>query len=136
MSMFLDVLKFMKTYGQPVAVTGHEGPALPKSHPLVAFRKRLLDEELAELDEAIIDEDKVEIADAITDCIYVLLGTAITYGIDIRPVWAEVQKTNMAKVMVGDPGKVKVSKPVGWAPPDIERALEQGEDLAKINTGE
>ncbi|NIQ95452.1 MAG: nucleoside triphosphate pyrophosphohydrolase family protein, partial [Desulfuromonadales bacterium] len=37
-------------------------------------------------------------ADALADLIYVAIGAAITYGIDLRPVWEEVHRTNMAKM--------------------------------------
>ncbi len=66
----------------------------------------------------------VAIADGIADTIYVLVGTAVAFGIPLGPVWAEVQRSNMTKV---DPatGKCrlredgKVLKPDGWTPPDI-----------------
>ena len=68
------------------------------------------------------------IADAIGDSIYVLIGTAVEYGIPLASVWQAIQNANMAKV---DPttGKVtkradgKVLKPEGWQPPDIEAII-------------
>jgi predicted HAD superfamily Cof-like phosphohydrolase len=70
----------------------------------------------------------VEIADAIADSIYVLIGTALEYGIPLDAVWGEVQISNMAKVDL-DTGKVrrredgKVLKSEGWTKPDIRKAL-------------
>ncbi len=69
----------------------------------------------------------INVADAIADLIYVLIGTALEFGIPLERVWREVQRTNMAKV--GPDGKVqrredgKILKPEGWSPPDIEKAV-------------
>lgn len=70
----------------------------------------------------------VEIADGIADSIYVLIGTALEFGIPLDDVWDKVQESNMDKV---DPatGKVrkredgKVLKPEGWKPPDIAEVI-------------
>lgn len=44
------------------------------------------------------DEALAELADAIADSIYVLIGTALEYGIPLAPIWNEVQRSNMAKL--------------------------------------
>jgi predicted HAD superfamily Cof-like phosphohydrolase len=72
--------------------------------------------------------DLVGIADGIADSVYVLVGTALEYGIPLDRVWGAVHSANMAKV---DPvtGKVrkrfdgKVLKPDGWKRPDIAAIL-------------
>ena len=93
----------------------------------VALRHRLIKEEVGETLEAIEDENLVELADGICDSIVVLLGTAVTYGIDIRPIWDEVHRTNMAKgdgVLREDGKRLK---PEGWKPPRVAKLLkEQG----------
>jgi len=45
-----------------------------------------------------------------------------TWGIDIRPFWAEVQRSNMAKVPSGSIN-VKTIKPPGWTPPRMAPIL-------------
>lgn len=75
------------------------------------------------------EPDQVALADGLADLIYVALGTAVAYGIDLSPVWREVQRSNMAKV---DPetGTVrrredgKILKPESWEPPDIASVIE------------
>jgi len=68
-------------------------------------------------------ENIVDVADGIADTIYVLCQLARSIGIPLNQVFAEVQRTNMAKV--GADGKVKrredgkILKPDGWTPPDI-----------------
>ncbi len=93
------------------------------------MRRRLLREELVELDEAIAENDLVEVADAYADIIYILLGSALVHIGKERfiKVWDEVQRSNMAKctdgkLVVREDGKVL--KPEGWTPPDIAAILE------------
>ena len=45
------------------------------------------------------------------------------YGIDIRPIWDEVHRTNMAKEGGGSRTDGKIMKPAGWQPPDIAGLL-------------
>lgn len=71
--------------------------------------------------------DIVGIADALADMVYVIAGAAHVYGIDLDAVFAEVHRSNMAKL--GPGGKPiyredgKVLKPEGWTPPDVAGVL-------------
>jgi len=89
------------------------------------LRTSLISEEVNETLKAIEEDDLVEIADGIVDSIVVLLGTAVTYGIDVRPIWDEVHKTNMAKKdgPVREDGKKL--KPEGWVAPNIKKILDE-----------
>jgi len=89
------------------------------------LRHKLVKEEMMETLDAILNNDLVEIADGICDSIVVLLGTAVTYGMDIRPIWDEVHRTNMAKKdgILREDGKRL--KPEGWQPPRIKELLEE-----------
>jgi len=102
-------------------------PGLPPKW-VQTLRIELIKEEIGETIEALEDGDLEEVADGIADSIVVLLGTAISYGIDIRPIWDEVHRANMAKV--GGPKRKdgKQLKPDGWTPPQIGKLLKlQGE---------
>lgn len=66
----------------------------------------------------------VEVADGLADLIYVCLYTANAYGIDMEPVWNEVQRTNMAKKGGPMSPTGKQLKPAGWEPPNIKAILE------------
>lgn len=125
-SWFTDVLAFMKKLKQPI---GEKTLALSKTSPLVRLRVDLIREEFDELQEAVVDEDLVEIADALADLVYVTIGMAITYGIDLRPVWNEVHRTNMMKEGGGLRADGKILKPAGWQQPNIAAALEAGKVL-------
>lgn len=91
----------------------------------VALRNSLHEEEIKELRRAMLNVDLVEIADALADSIYVLLGTAVTYGIDLAPIFAEVHRTNMAKDGGATREDGKILKPEGWQPPDIAGLIEK-----------
>ena len=97
-------------------------PGVPDDNT-VMLRWSLIVEELKELQKAMETEDLPAVADAIGDAIYVLIGTALAYGIDLRPVWDAIQQANMAKKdgPVREDGKRL--KPPDWRPPDIKGIL-------------
>ena len=61
------------------------------------LRIALLTEEHGKLEEALWVGDLVEIAKELADVLYVVYGTAVTYGIDMAPIFAEVHRANMSK---------------------------------------
>ena len=89
------------------------------------FRKSLITEEYKELMRAMDAQDAVEIADQLADLTYVILGTAVAYGIDLDRVFAEVHRSNMTKV---PPGKhnSKPLKGVNYERPQIAQILYGG----------
>ena len=110
------VRKFHERFGCPV----EDKPVYPTSEDAVT-RLRLMQEELAELAAAIDRKDMVETADAIADLLYVVLGTAVTCGIEIGPVFHEVHRSNMTKTPKRDGGKV--SKGERFKPPNIRDVI-------------
>lgn len=121
---FADVLEFHRKFEVYIGAT----PSIPPENVRV-LRTCLEDEEKLELIRACYAKDLPGIADGIADLIYVLLGRAIAYGIDLRPIWDEVQRANMAKV--GGPlrGDGKKLKPPGWTPPNIVGVLSRQESI-------
>lgn len=59
----------------------------------------LIDEEFTELLTAV---DIYERADALGDLLYVVLGAAIVTGIDLQPIFKEIQRSNMSKLWTWD----------------------------------
>lgn len=120
-----DVEEFMDACEQDLP----DSPVLP-DELIRLLRRKLLREEFNEYEEAEEKDDLVEIADALADIMYIAVGTASAYGIDLEPVWREVQRSNLDKI---DPktGKVtrradgKVLKPEGWVGPDVKGVLEK-----------
>jgi predicted HAD superfamily Cof-like phosphohydrolase len=64
-----------------------------------------------------------EAIDGIVDSLVVLVGTAITFGVDLKPIFEAVHAANMAKA--GGPKREdgKQLKPAGWKPPDVAGLL-------------
>ena len=121
-SLLTDVASFHKATETPCLVVPTISPER------VELRISLIEEEARETIAAMRAGDIVETADGLVDLIYVCVGAALEFGIPLDRVWAEVQRSNMAKI---DPvtGKVrkradgKVLKPEGWTPPDIATAM-------------
>lgn len=89
------------------------------------LRETLIKEEVKETLIALENDDLIEIADGIVDSIVVLLGTAVTYGIDMRSIWDEVHKTNMAKADGEMRADGKRLKPDNWVPPNIKDLIDE-----------
>lgn len=125
MNVFEAVRKFWEI-GHPDKIG--EEPAFP-AQEVQDLNLRLIREEFDELQLASEDDDLVEVADALADLIYVAVGMGITHGIPLEKVFAEVQRTNMAKypggVVTRRPSDGKVVKPEGWEPPLIGPILNE-----------
>ena len=104
---------------------------IPTIMPSDEFKSRqnLLEEEVDELSTAYENGDIIEIADAITDCLYVLIGTALQFGIAdaLDEYFDEVHKSNMSKLgldgkpIVREDGKVM--KGPNFRRPELYRIL-------------
>ena len=103
--------------------TLNETPTIP-SEKDVTLRIRLMREELAELIAAMQNEKIVSIADGLADLLYVVIGTAIVYGIPLDSVFGEVHQSNMTKGDKKD-GYGKVLKGAHFRPPQITQILER-----------
>jgi predicted HAD superfamily Cof-like phosphohydrolase len=123
----LKLLNDVRAFHEACDVPVFTKPQFP-SRERIELRQRLLREEYFEWLSAITNRDMVEVADALADMIYIIVGTALEFGIPLDRVWDEVQRSNMAKV---DPatGRVekradgKVVKPENWQGPRIREAL-------------
>ena len=124
-NVFKDVYEFQKSFGLNIG----DSPAIPENIDERNLRMDLLEEEYNEYKEAEEKADIVGIADALGDMIYIICGTAVSYGIPLEEVFDEIHRSNMAKLV---DGKVirradgKVLKPEGWTPPDIQSILKKG----------
>ena len=113
------VKEFMEAFGQEV----RESVGFP-SEKVVKLRLELITEELGELTDAVENEDLVEVTDALCDLLYVVYGTAHSFGIPIAAAFNRVHESNMSKL--GEDGKPiyredgKVMKGPGYSPPNLE----------------
>jgi len=140
------VAQFHRTYSLPNRVA--DGVDATLDHARVDMRMRLIAEEFSELVGAVYGpaartlvedgyqraaaaddrtRDLVETADALADLVYVIYGMALESGIDLDAVLAEVQASNLSKLMPD--GTVllrsdgKVLKGPDFFRPNVRRAL-------------
>ncbi len=117
---FLDQYNFMRACDQTAS---HYNQAQYEMY------LNLIQEEVAELQQAVADQAPVEQLDALIDILVVTIGAIHSAGFNGESAWHEVMRTNFAKV---DPvtGKVrkredgKVLKPEGWQPPNLKPFIE------------
>ncbi|GLY87749.1 phosphoribosyl-ATP diphosphatase [Actinoallomurus iriomotensis] len=120
-----DVAAFHAAFGLP----RNDAPTADVPAEVAALRVRLLAEEVEEFAAATDDRDIVGIADALADIVYVAYGAAVTYGIDLDAVLAEVHRSNMTKldadgqVLLREDGKVLKSD--RYTPPDVAGVLRE-----------
>lgn len=65
--------------------------------PEIHERILVMQEEWHEVINALLMGNKEDIAHELADLIYTIVGTALTFGIEIEPVFAAVHKSNMTK---------------------------------------
>lgn len=92
-----------------------------------------------ELIQSMINQDLVGVADGLADVLYVVIGTAVAYGIDIQEVFDEVHRSNLSKTVWNEELQRytiekdefgKAIKPPTYSPanikPIINRQIENG----------
>ncbi|WP_440087796.1 MazG nucleotide pyrophosphohydrolase domain-containing protein [Streptosporangium sp. LJ11] len=112
------VREFHEKIGLPLS----DAPGLP-SVELARLRQRFLDEEVAEVAQAAEAGDLAGVAHELADVVYVAYGTALTYGIDLDRVLAEVHRANMTK---SGTENGKAAKGPGFTPADVAGVLAGG----------
>jgi predicted HAD superfamily Cof-like phosphohydrolase len=98
------------------------------------LRQSLLEEEFDEYIDAEKRNDFTEVCDALGDMLYIIYGTAVSYGIPIDEIFNEIHMSNMSKL--GEDGKPiyrddgKVLKGPNYFKPKINKILD--ENIAKL----
>jgi len=121
-NFYQDVKTFQTAVGQHIG----QAPAFPGKAERT-LRMDLLMEEVKEYLEGEEKQDIENVAKELADIIYIVCGTAASYGIPLDTVFEAVHKSNMAKL--GPDGVPKrredgkILKPEGWVAPDIKSIL-------------
>ena len=97
-------------------------PAVPDA-ATCALRMSLIQEEFAELREALSQRDIEAVAKELADLLYVVYGTAVSCGIDMAPVFREVHRSNMSKVGGHKRADGKWIKPSDYSPAHLQPML-------------
>ena len=87
------------------------------------LRIRLIQEEFDELKESMAAGDLPAIAKEMADLLYVVYGTAVSYGIDMDPVFREVHRSNLSKVGGYKRADGKWVKPTTYSPAQVAPIL-------------
>ena len=100
------------------------------------LRERLIHEEFEELKEAMVTDDLTAIAKELADLLYVVYGTAVSFGIDMEPIFREVHRSNMSKVGGHKREDGKWVKPATYSPAAIEPILadQQGQEKRTVTS--
>lgn len=115
----------VREFHQKFGVECKDRPEIPSLEVRI-LRFRLIAEEFTEFKNAELRHDMVGIADALADLSYVILGTALAYGIPLAEVFDEVHRSNMTKD--GDPRTDgKITKGPSYQPPRIAEILERAQ---------
>jgi len=137
-------------------VNGYPGSTGPGHPPAVVqvLRLRLMMEELGELSCAMHENNLIEVADGLIDLLYVVVGTAVEYGLGpiLDQLFTEVHRSNLTKFkgevfppegtdpalghgttqeLVNDKYSGKVRKGGHFEPPRIAELLDDYADALK-----
>ncbi len=120
------VREFHETFDLHIA----ESPCVPDDKVQI-LRARLIQEESDELRDALRLRSLPHIAKEMADLLYVVYGTAVAYGIDLEPVFREVQRSNMSKVGGHKRDDGKWIKPPTYSPARVEPILDKQSNTEK-----
>lgn len=108
------VAEFHRKFDIPVG----DRPSIP-DEAIRQLRVRLIQEEFDELQEAMAAKNLPAVAKELADLLYVVYGTAVSYGVDMDPVFREVHRSNLSKVGGYKREDGKWVKPPTYSPADV-----------------
>ena len=119
-----EAQKMVREFHREFDIHVAESPSVPDPKTTI-LRERLIQEEFDELKEAMKAENLPAIAKELADLLYVVYGMAVSYGIDMAPVFREVQRSNMSKVGGYKREDGKWVKPPTYSPARIAPILDR-----------
>lgn len=124
---FMRVLEFHIRHGHRQGMPRKDVEGIPLHER--NLRTSLLKEEFLEYMVAENSHSLVDIADALADMMYIIYGTAVSYGIPIDEIFEEVHRSNMSKLdRYGKPilrEDGKILKGPNYFKPRIREILEE-----------
>jgi len=128
-----DEQSMVEEFHRKFDILANRQPTVPNGSTK-ELRVRLIREEFDELKEAMTGENLSAVAKELADLLYVVYGTAVSYGIDMEPVFREVHRSNLSKVGGYKRADGKWVKPPTYSPAGLEPILEAQREPA--STGE
>src|SRR5713101_3828793 len=117
-----DEQRMVTEFNRAFDIVIETSPAIPDA-ATCALRVSLIQEEFAELREALAQQDMEAVAKELADLLYVVYGTAVSCGIDMAPVFREVHRSNMSKVGGHKRADGKWMKPPNYSPARLQPIL-------------
>ncbi len=123
-AMQQKVFEFHKKFGLKV----NDKPTVPDVKTKI-LRMKLIQEESQEVVNALLADNMKDVGDGLADLLYVTLGCACAFGLDIEKLFEEVHRSNMTKVW--EDGTIrynefgKVVKPPTYSPANIEQVIKE-----------
>ncbi len=118
-----DEQTMVKDFHRKFEILIQTAPANPTDETK-QLRLRLIQEEFDELKESMATGNLASVAKEMADLLYVVYGTAVSYGIDMKPVFQEVHRSNLSKVGGYKRADGKWMKPPTYSPAKLEPILE------------
>lgn len=118
-----DEQAMVKAFHSKFEILIQEAPA-DLNEETKKLRVRLIQEEFDELKEAMASGNLAAVAKEMADLLYVTYGTAVSYGIDMEPVFQEVHRSNLSKIGGYKRADGKWIKPPTYSPANIESIVE------------
>ena len=93
------MMKQQKQVRQFMLANNQVAPSVPTAldSETLLLRIRLMREELLELEDALWLEPFNNIAKELCDLLYVVIGTAVSLGLDVEPLFDAVHENNLSK---------------------------------------
>jgi len=118
----MDPQAMVEEFHRKFEIAISERPSLPEDATR-QLRVRLIQEEFEELQEAMAAQDLPGVAKELADLLYVVYGTAVSYGMDMDPVFREVHRSNLSKVGGHKRADGKWVKPPTYSPAQVAPLL-------------
>jgi predicted HAD superfamily Cof-like phosphohydrolase len=131
----IDQQAMVKEFHQKFDIAVSDAPAVPDEATRL-LRERLIQEEFDELKEAMAKQELVAIAKELADLLYVVYGTAVSYGLDMDPVFREVHRSNLSKIGGYKRSDGKWVKPPTYSPACLTPILERQSLISSCGTQE
>lgn len=118
-----NVAESLRAFHAAIGQADNPIPSWPDDETLT-LRMGLIREEFEEVMAALGDREPLaDVAKELCDLVYVTVHAAVSMGIPFEECWRRVHESNLAKASGRGRTTGKITKPVGWEPPDLSGVI-------------